>query len=148
MDWPGLRSTAMTPAALRTAERLLAAATSCDVTTLVDLATRDRTRLSYGVATPQEVLALPDEYDSYLKLAALLTRMEPLASTAGGRTSYVWPAVHAKSKASDADWAEAVRAGLITQKEADDMRAQDSGYLGYRLSIGANGEWEFFIAGD
>ena len=45
-------------------------------------------------------------------------------------------------------WDEAVSAGLLTRAQARDMRAQGSGYLGWRVLIDADGGWGAFIGGD
>lgn len=60
---------------------------------------------------------------------------------------YAWPSVHVEG-ATDEDWRAVVDAGLLSADEADAMRAQGSGYLGWRAGIAADGEWLFFVAGD
>ena len=41
-----------------------------------------------------------------------------------------------------------VDAGLYTQEQVDEMKAGGTGYLGYRTAITADGDWQFFVAGD
>lgn len=59
---------------------------------------------------------------------------------------YVWPSAFADD-ATDADWQAVIDAGLVTEGEAERMRAGE-GYTGYRVGITADGEWVFFVAGD
>ena len=40
-----------------------------------------------------------------------------------------------------------VDSGLYTQEQIDSMKAGGS-YLGYRTAITADGDWQFFVAGD
>ena len=61
--------------------------------------------------------------------------------------SYAWPTAYDESP-SEADWQALVDAGLHTQEEVDLMKEQGTGYLGYRTAITADGDWQFFVAGD
>ncbi|MBA2461582.1 MAG: hypothetical protein H0V45_07455 [Actinobacteria bacterium] len=61
--------------------------------------------------------------------------------------SYAWPTAYQESP-TDADWQVIVDAGLYTQEQVDSMKAGGSGYLGYRTAITADGDWQFFVAGD
>jgi hypothetical protein len=61
--------------------------------------------------------------------------------------SYAWPTAYDESL-SEADWQALVDAGLHTQEEVDRMKEQGTGYLGYRTAITADGDWQFFVAGD
>ena len=55
---------------------------------------------------------------------------------------------HARGARDPKAWDEAVSAGLLTRAQARDMRAQGSGYLGWRVLIDADGGWGAFIGGD
>ena len=44
-------------------------------------------------------------------------------------------------------WQALVDAGLYPQEQIDSMKAGGS-YLGYRTAITADGDWQFFVAGD
>ena len=61
--------------------------------------------------------------------------------------SYAWPTAYQESP-SDADWQALVDAGLYTQEQIDSDEAGGTGYLGYRTAITADGDWQFFVAGD
>ncbi|MGE9809648.1 hypothetical protein [Janibacter sp. G1551] len=132
-----------------TARRLQIDAKDCDKAALVWRATRDHTSLSYGLVTPGQAFALPDaESGRYWYQAQALTTL-PGTSHGQWADYKVWPRVatawHAKS---DSAWAEVVRAGLLTQAEADRMRRDGSGYMGWRIGVSEGGKWMFAIAGD
>lgn len=76
-------------------------------------------------------------------LAAILAM--PFTRNESG--SYAWPTAYQESPAA-ADWQAIVDAGLYTQEAVDQMKAFGSGYLGYRTAITADGDWQFFVAGD
>jgi hypothetical protein len=75
-------------------------------------------------------------------LATILT----LAYTRNESGSYAWPTAYQESP-SEADWQALVDAGLYSQEQVDSMKAGGS-YLGYRTAITADGDWQFFVAGD
>jgi len=76
-------------------------------------------------------------------LAAILS----LPYTRNESGSYAWPTAYSEAPTDEA-WQALVDAGLHTQAEVDAMRAGGSGYLGYRTAITADGDWQFFVAGD
>ena len=76
-------------------------------------------------------------------LAAILT--QPFTRNESG--SYAWPTAYNEAP-TEADWQALVDAGLYTQGEIDSMQAGGTGYLGYRTAITADGDWQFFVAGD
>jgi hypothetical protein len=63
--------------------------------------------------------------------------------------SYAWPTAYEASP-SDEAWQALVESGLYSQAAVDSMRngAGAGGYLGYRTAITADGDWQFFVAGD
>ena len=63
--------------------------------------------------------------------------------------SYAWPTAYEESP-SDEAWQALVESGLYSQAEVDQMRSPTGagGYLGYRTAITADGDWQFFVAGD
>ena len=84
----------------------------------------------------------------YKALVLMLTRTRPVADRAyRARTAYVWPRV-SRGDNDRAAWAETVSAGLLTAKEAAQMRRMGSGYMGWRTGIDVRGRWLFDIAGD
>jgi len=63
--------------------------------------------------------------------------------------SYAWPTAYEESP-SDEAWQALVESGLYSQADVDQMRDAlgAGGYLGYRTAITADGDWQFFVAGD
>lgn len=136
------------PTATRTTARaLIGAAVRCQSRELARRAERDRTRLSFGIVTPREFFALPEKETKYRYLVDALVKSRPGYEKLSGY--YVWPRVSTAQGARDPKaWDEAVSAGLLTRAQARNMRAQGSGYLGWRVLIDADGGWGAFIAGD
>lgn len=131
----------------RVARTIFAQAVRCDSAALVKRATKDKTRLSFGLVTPKEYFALPDQEQRYAALARALASTQPAYEKQS--RSYVWPRVSLGGKHdTPAAWREVVRAGLLTQKEADQMRREGIGYYGYRVAVSDKGQWQSFIAGD
>lgn len=125
---------------------LLRAASSCDSKTLIAIAKKDRTRLTFGITAPATQLAVPDTDGRYRALVIMFTRMKATVERIGSRTVYTWPPLHVKTSA--AGWREVVKAGLLTQQEANAMRREVGGYWGWRTSIDPKGGWEYNVAGD
>lgn len=137
----------LTVRARATATAIFRQAVHCDAASLTRRASRDKTRLSFGVVTPRDYFALPDQENRYADLVRAMSRTQPAYEKHS--RSYVWPRL--ATGAHDADpaaWAEVVRAGLLTQKQADAMRRAGSGYMGYRVAISTTGTWSSFVAGD
>ena len=76
-------------------------------------------------------------------LATILT----LPHTRNESGSYAWPSAYSESP-TDADWQALAEAGVYPQEQLDQMREAGVGYLGYRTAITADGDWQFFVAGD
>lgn len=143
-DFSGLSG----PAA-ETATTLLGAAIACDDETLIAFA--EGTNLTFGDSSAEEFWTLPgaeEHEDVYAILARLLTLVEAAELPASGEAPamYVWPRLQA-GEDSDAAWQEVVDAGIVTQEQADQMRA-GGGYMGWRLGITEDGTWQFFVGGD
>ena len=136
------------PTATRTTARaLLVGGVRCDAASLTKRAQHDKTRLSFGIVTPKDFFALGEKEVRYRYLVDALVKARPGYEKISH--SYVWPRVAAGEAYQErAAWDEAVAAGLLTKAQADQMRRQDSGYLGWRISVSERGTWEFFIAGD
>lgn len=136
------------PTATRTTARaLIGAAVRCQSRELARRAERDSTRLSFGIVTPREFFALPEKEVKYRYLVDALVKSRPAYEKLSGY--YVWPRVSTAQGARDPKaWDEAVSAGLLTRAQARDMRAQGTGYLGWRVLIDADGGWGAFIGGD
>lgn len=140
----------LTAAASTTAQAVFEAAVACDSQQLIALATRDRTNLSFGLVTPAEAFALPEQPDERYAALVRVLGTTPVSDTTSGRPLSVWPAVATLAgQNDDAAWQEVVDAGLLTQAEAQKMRGAGSGYLGWRVGIdGTAGTWQFMVAGD
>lgn len=133
-----------------TAEFLLDAALRCDEQLLATAASESNTTLSFGDVDPYEFFGLPDDEEEYATIVTLLTELPHAAEADDSRPGiFVWPRV-ATGDWADADeaWQEVVDAGLVTQQQADEMRAAGSGYMGWRIGIRGDGNWMYFVAGD
>jgi hypothetical protein len=129
-------------------ERVFGAAVACDYETLEQIALEqgEGFTFSYGAETSAaeywRTLEESGTDDPMRTLATILT-MEYTRNESG---SYAWPTAYQESP-SEADWEVLVVSGLYTQEEVDSMKAGGS-YLGYRTAITADGDWQFFVAGD
>ena len=134
-------------------ERVFGAAVACDYETLEQIALEqgEGFTFSYGGGDSaaeywREVEeAGTEQPPPMLALATILT----LPYTRNESGSYAWPTAYQESP-SAADWQALVDAGLYTQEQVDAMRGTPGagGYLGYRTAITADGDWQFFVAGD
>ena len=75
-------------------------------------------------------------------LATILT----LPYTRNESGSYAWPTAYSENPTEEA-WQALVETGLYTQEQIDQMKTAGS-YLGWRTAITADGDWQFFVAGD
>ena len=76
-------------------------------------------------------------------LATILT--QPFTRNESG--SYAWPTAYSENPTEEA-WRDLVYSGLYGADVVDQMREQNTGYLGYRTAITPDGDWQFFVAGD
>ena len=147
---PFERSTPLPEGPLSRALQLRDVALACDAPALASIASIDQTQLSYGLVSPAEAFAIPqpegdNRYDAIVTLLSLPAAEETL----GGQTTYIWPRVHTQAGSTDdSAWEEVVTAGLLTAEQTAQMRAEGSGYLSYRLGIGASGQWMYLVGGD
>ena len=129
-------------------QRIFGAAVACDYDTLEEIALErgEGFTFSYGggdsAAAHWRGLEESGAEEPMRQLATILT----LPFTRNESGSYAWPTAYDESP-TDADWQALVDAGLQTQAEVDQMKAAGS-YLGYRTAITADGDWQFFVAGD
>ncbi|MCE1179060.1 MAG: hypothetical protein LWW86_08550 [Micrococcales bacterium] len=134
----------MSPAAAALAQRLYAAATTCDRAALVSLAKAGGTRLSFGEVGAEQALVVPDREQRYAALARVLA-----APSGRDQGAWVQPRVATPAGTKDATaWQEAVSAGLLSQEQAKDAQEFGEGYMGWRSGISEGGTWQFFLAGD
>jgi hypothetical protein len=138
------------PAVADVRERVFGAAVACDYDTLEQIALEkgEGFTFSYGgggsaAAHWRQVEEAGTERPlPMLALATILT-MQYTRNESG---SYAWPTAYDESPTED-DWRVLVVSGLYMQEQIDSMKAGGS-YLGYRTAITADGDWQFFVAGD
>lgn len=135
--------------ARRTAEIIRHDTLSCREDALVWRTNRDRTRLSYGLTTPRQAWALPEDSEHRYGWTAVAMGTKWGTQKTAYATYRIWPRVATPYWAnSDTAWEEAIDAGLVTREEARQMRASGDGYLGWRVGVSDGGKWMFDIAGD
>jgi hypothetical protein len=129
-------------------QRIFAAAIACDFESLQGIALEqgDGFTFSYGAETSAADFWRGLEESGETPLLDLV-RIISLPHTRNETGSYAWPSAYDETP-TDEDWQALVDAGLYTQAEVDEMKAQNTGYLGWRTAITAEGDWQFFVAGD
>jgi hypothetical protein len=130
-------------------EEIFGAAIACDYDELERLALEqgEGFTFSYGGGTSAaDYWRELEESGTDDPMRTLVTILS-LPYTRNESGSYAWPTAYQESP-SEADWQALVDAGLYTQDEVDRMKTQGTGYLGYRTAISADGDWQFFVAGD
>ena len=131
--------------------RVFDAAVACDYETLEQIALEEGEgfTFSYGAGPDDSAAAHWRELEEsgaeepMKTLATILT----LPHTRNESGSYAWPSAYSESP-TDADWQALADAGVYPQEQLDQMREGGVGYLGYRTAITADGDWQFFVAGD
>ena len=133
-------------------QRVFDAAVACDYDTLEEIALEqgEGFTFSYGSGTDaseywRSVEEAGDERPLPMRALATILTM-PFSRNETG--SYAWPTAYTESPTAEA-WQALVDSGLYTQADVEQMQAPTStGYLGYRTAITADGDWQFFVAGD
>ena len=139
------------PAVADVRQRVFDAAVACDYETLEQIALEqgEGFTFSYGAGPDDSAaehwreLEESGAEEPLRVLASILT----LPHTRNESGSYAWPTAYSESPTDEA-WQALVDTGVQTQEEVDLMREQGTGYLGYRTAITADGDWQFFVAGD
>ena len=139
------------PAVADVRTRVFDAAIACDYDTLEQIALEqgEGFTFSYGAATDasdhwRDLEENSAEQPKPMRaLAAILTM--PFTRNESG--SYAWPTAYSENPTDEA-WRDLVYSGLYTAEVVDQMKTQGTGYLGYRTAITADGDWQFFVAGD
>ena len=129
-------------------KRVFDAAVACDYDTLEQIALEKGAgfTFSYGGETDAS------EYWSRLedgghREADARSRDDPHAAVHAQRVRLLrWPTAYSERPTEEA-WQALVDAGLYTQEQIDSMKTAGS-YLGWRTAITADGDWQFFVAGD
>lgn len=132
-------------------QRIFDAATACDYDTLEQIALEqgEGFTFSYGGSTDAsdywgDIEETGAEQPLPMRALATILTMPYTRNEAG---SYAWPTAYSENPTEEA-WEALVVSGLYTQEEVDAMRSGGTGYLGYRTAITADGDWQFFVAGD
>jgi hypothetical protein len=131
--------------------RVFDAAVACDYDTLEEIALEqgEGFTFSYGAGTDasdhwRDVEESASEEPLPMRaLASILTT--PFTRNESG--SYAWPTAYSEKPTVDA-WQALVDTGLYSPEQVGLMITQGTGYLGYRTAITADGDWQFFVAGD
>jgi len=138
------------PAVADVRERVFGAAVACDYDTLEQIALEkgEGFTFSYGggdsaAAYWRNVEEAGTEQPLPMRTLATILTM-PFTRNESG--SYAWPTAYSEAPTDEA-WQALVDAGLYTQEQIDSTKAAGS-YLGYRTAITADGDWQFFVAGD
>lgn len=147
-----LPDAAVTDTVAATREAVFLAALACDYDALGALASANPEGFSHSFGDDGDPAGYWREAEGggerVLFALATLLRLEPREQTeADGGDYVVWPAAFAED-ATDADWQEVAGLGIYTPEEVEQLRAAGSGYAGWRTGIDADGNWDFFIAGD
>jgi len=131
-------------------KRVFDAAVACDYETLEEIALEqgEGFTFSYGAGTDaseywRQAEESGEEPEPMRALATILT----LPYTRNESGSYAWPTAYDESPTEE-DWQALVEAGLYDAETVEQMKTQGTGYLGYRTAITADGDWQFFVAGD
>jgi hypothetical protein len=129
-------------------QRIFDAAVACDYETLQQIALEqgEGFTFSYGAETSAAKFWRGLEESGETPLLDLV-RILSIPHTRNETGSYAWPSAYDETP-TDEDWKALVDAGLYAQAEVDEMKAQNTGYLGWRTAITAEGDWQFFVAGD
>ena len=129
-------------------QRIFDAAIACDFDSLQQIALEqgEGFTFSYGAETSAADFWRGLEESGETPLLDLV-RIISIPHTRNETGSYAWPSAYDETPAHE-DWQALVDAGLYTQTEVAEMKAQNTGYLGWRTAITAEGDWQFFVAGD
>jgi len=133
--------------------RVFNAAVACDYEALEEVALEEGEGFTYSYGADESAAAFwrdreeAGEEEPGPKPMRALAAILAMPFTRNETGSYAWPTAYQESPA-DADWQAIVDAGLYTQAQVDSMKSGGSGYLGYRTAITADGDWQFFVAGD
>jgi hypothetical protein len=128
--------------------RIFGAAIACDFESLQQIALEqgEGFTFSYGAETSAAAYWRRLEESGETPMLDLV-RIISIPYTRNETGSYAWPSAYDEAP-TDAAWQALVDASLYTKAEVDEMKAQNTGYLGWRTAITAEGDWQFFVAGD
>jgi FlaG/FlaF family flagellin (archaellin) len=129
-------------------KRIFDAAVACDYDTLEQIALEKGAgfTFSYGGETDASDYWRRLEEEGTEKPMRALATILTMPYTRNESGSYAWPTAYSEQPTEEA-WQALVDAGLYTQEQIDSFKAAGS-YLGWRTAITADGDWQFFVAGD
>jgi hypothetical protein len=126
-------------------QEIFSLAAACEMEALAAIAREDGIAFSYGGETDpllSWIRSARNGFDVMSWLVRILNSTPALDESDG---SYAWPAVHVTN--SEEDWQEL--SGILAAAEYEQLYAnRESGYLGLRVGIAADGTWRYAIAGD
>lgn len=131
--------------------RIFDAALACDYDALEEIALEQGEGFTFTYGGGADASAYWRDLEeagaeSPLPLRALATILT-MPYTRNESGSYAWPTAYSENPTDEA-WEALVVSGLYSQDAVDRMKEQATGYLGYRTAITADGDWQFFVAGD
>jgi hypothetical protein len=135
------------PAAVESMRRrIIAAAVACDYRRLAALTREKGKGFTASFGDVEDVASYWRELETSHG-EPVLARMVKLLNLPYAKSGdlYVWPSVHGEN-AKPEDW-KAVEE-VYTPEEIAEMRSIMDGYIGLRLGIKPNGDWQFAVAGD
>jgi hypothetical protein len=131
-------------------KRIFGAALACDYEELERIALEkgDGFTFSYGGGDSAAAYwrQLEESSSAEPKPMRALATILTMPYTRNESGSYAWPTAYSENPTDEA-WQALVDSGLYTQEQVDSMKASGM-YLGYRTAITADGDWQFFVAGD
>lgn len=139
------------PAVADVRKRVFDAAVACDYATLEQIALEqgEGFTFSYGSETSAADYwrLLEESGTEEPKPMRALAAILAMPYTRNESGSYAWPPAYDESPTEEA-WRLLVDSGLYAQDDVELMKSYSTGYLGYRTAITADGDWQFFVAGD
>jgi hypothetical protein len=138
------------PAVADVRKRIFGAAVACDYDTLQQIALEKGEGFTFsyggGGSAADYWRMLEESSTAEPKPMRTLATILTMQYTRNESGSYAWPTAYSENPTEEA-WRVLVVSGLYTQEQIDSMKAGGS-YLGYRTAITADGDWQFFVAGD
>ena len=130
-------------------ERIFGAAVACDYETLEQIALEEGAGFTYTLGVEADSAAghwRELEESGTEEPMRILATILTLPYTRNESGSYAWPNAYNEAPTDEA-WQALVDAGLYAEETVEAMKLGGS-YLGYRTAITADGDWQFFAAGD
>jgi hypothetical protein len=132
-------------------KRVFDAAIACDYDTLEEIALGKGAGFTFSYGNGKDASeywrGLEEDSSELPKPMRALATILTLPPTRNETGSYAWPTAYSENPTEEA-WQDLVATGLYTAEQVDQMKLQGTGYLGYRTAITADGDWQFFVAGD